>query len=204
MLGIIGQFLRSGKIYHLHLKCKLTLQIWSHLLKKSLTKKFIYFVHSGQKGFSEVEKVLKLASRKGSLQNVTTSPNNQPQHYINIADAYLSERFNGRGVIVICPFFKFQITLTLLMIFSEIVVFLVYTDIKKIKDGTKTVWKLSFFGLFLPLFGLNTVIYSINLRVQSKYRKMQTRKTPNADTFYSVQLVDISSQKKYLFSKHLR
>ena len=139
MLGIIGQFLRSGKIYHLHLKYKLTLRIWSHLLKKSLTKKFIYFVHSGQKGFSEVEKVLKLASRKGSLQNVTTSPNNQPQHCINIADEYLSERFNGRGVIVICPFFKFQITLTLLMIFSEIVVFLVYTDTKKIKDGTKTV-----------------------------------------------------------------
>ena len=33
-----------------------------------------------------------------------------------------------------------------------------------------------FFGPYFPAFGLNTEIYSVNLRLQSEYRKMQTRK----------------------------
>ena len=58
--------------------------------------------------------------------------------------------------------------------------------------------KVRLYGVFGPyflLFGLNTEIYSVNLRVQSKYRKLQTRKTPNTDTFYAVQFVDISNKK---------
>ena len=33
-----------------------------------------------------------------------------------------------------------------------------------------------FSGLYFPLYGLNTEIYGINLRIQSEYRKTQTRK----------------------------
>ena len=31
-------------------------------------------------------------------------------------------------------------------------------------------------GLYFPIFGLNTEIYSVNLRIESKYREMRTRK----------------------------
>ena len=41
-------------------------------------------------------------------------------------------------------------------------------------------WKVSkygfFSGLYFPVFGLNTEIYRVNLRIQSKYRKIRTRK----------------------------
>ena len=48
----------------------------------------------------------------------------------------------------------------------------------------KSVRIRSFSGLYFPVFGLNTEIYRINLRIQYKYRKIQTtKKTPNADTF---------------------
>ena len=33
-----------------------------------------------------------------------------------------------------------------------------------------------FSGPYFPVFGLNTDIYSVNLRIQSKYRKIRTRK----------------------------
>ena len=40
-------------------------------------------------------------------------------------------------------------------------------------------WKVSkcgvFSGLYFPVFGLNTKIYSVNLRIQSKYNKIRTR-----------------------------
>ena len=40
-------------------------------------------------------------------------------------------------------------------------------------------WKVSIYGVisgpYFPVFGLNTEIYSVNLRIQSEYRKMQTR-----------------------------
>ena len=39
---------------------------------------------------------------------------------------------------------------------------------------------MSTYGVFsvpyFPVFGLNTEIYGVNLRIQSEYRKMQTRK----------------------------
>ena len=42
----------------------------------------------------------------------------------------------------------------------------------------------SFSGPYYPAFGLNTETYYVNLRIQSEWRDMQTRKTPNTDTFY--------------------
>ena len=41
----------------------------------------------------------------------------------------------------------------------------------------------SFFGSYFPAFGLNTEIYGVSLRIQSKWGKIRTRKTPNMDTF---------------------
>ena len=45
---------------------------------------------------------------------------------------------------------------------------------------TNTAWKVFkyrvFSGPYFPVFGLNTEIYGLNLRIQSKYRKMRTRK----------------------------
>ena len=50
-----------------------------------------------------------------------------------------------------------------------------------------TAWKMSLFGVFLvrifPHFG-----YSVSLQIQSKSRKIRTRKTPNTDTFHAVVL----------------
>ena len=34
-----------------------------------------------------------------------------------------------------------------------------------------------FFGLYFPVFGLNTEIYSVNLVIQSKYGKIRARKS---------------------------
>ena len=44
----------------------------------------------------------------------------------------------------------------------------------------------SFSGPYFPAFGLNTEIYSVNLRIQFVCGKIRTRKTPNTDTFYTV------------------
>ena len=42
-----------------------------------------------------------------------------------------------------------------------------------------TAWKVSkygvIFGPYFPVFGLNTEIYRVNLRIQSEYRKIRTR-----------------------------
>ena len=55
-----------------------------------------------------------------------------------------------------------------------------------------TVWKLSKYGVFpgpyFPVLGLNTEIYGVNLRIQSKYRKTRIRKTPHLDIFHAVAL----------------
>ena len=40
----------------------------------------------------------------------------------------------------------------------------------------KSVQIRSFSGPYFPVFGLNTEIYSVNLCIQSKYRKIRTRK----------------------------
>ena len=45
-----------------------------------------------------------------------------------------------------------------------------------------------FSGPYLPLFGLNTEIYSVNLPIQSEYRKIRTEKTLYFETSRSVNL----------------
>ena len=46
--------------------------------------------------------------------------------------------------------------------------------------SNNTAWKVSKYGIFsspyFPVFGLNTEIYCINLRIQSEYGKIKTRK----------------------------
>ena len=50
----------------------------------------------------------------------------------------------------------------------------------------KNVCSRSFSGPYIPAFELNTEIYSVNLCIQSKCGKIQTRKTPNTITFHAV------------------
>ena len=45
----------------------------------------------------------------------------------------------------------------------------------------------SFSGPYFPAFGLNTEKYFVSLLIQTKYVKIQTRKTLNTDTFRAVQ-----------------
>ena len=45
---------------------------------------------------------------------------------------------------------------------------------------------LQFFWSVFPAFGLNMEIYEVSLHIQSEWRKIRTRKTPNMDTFYAV------------------
>ena len=42
-----------------------------------------------------------------------------------------------------------------------------------------------FSGWYFPAFGLNTETYRVNLRIESKWGKIWTRKTLNTDTFYA-------------------
>ena len=44
----------------------------------------------------------------------------------------------------------------------------------------------SFSGPYFPAFGLNTVTYGENIRIQFKYWKIRTTKTPYLDTFQTV------------------
>ena len=50
----------------------------------------------------------------------------------------------------------------------------------------KSVEIQSFSCPYFPAFGLNTEICRVNIRIQSKCRKIQARKTPYFDTFYAV------------------
>ena len=54
------------------------------------------------------------------------------------------------------------------------------------KDCVKSVRIRSFSGQYFPVFGLHTERYSVSVRIQSQCRKIQTRKTPNTDTFNAV------------------
>ena len=57
---------------------------------------------------------------------------------------------------------------------------------------TTAVWKVSkcavFFGPYFPMFGLNTEIYSVNLRIQSDYEKIWTRKSSVFENFSRIPL----------------
>ena len=50
----------------------------------------------------------------------------------------------------------------------------------------KSVLIRSYSGPYFPAFGLNTKRYGVSLRIQSECGKIQTRITPNTDTFYAV------------------
>ena len=62
-----------------------------------------------------------------------------------------------------------------------------YCRIRKMQteceDRLKSVRNRTFFGPYFPAFGLR---YSISLRIQSKFGKIWTRKSPNKDTFHVV------------------
>ena len=61
-----------------------------------------------------------------------------------------------------------------------------------------------FFSPVFPAFGLNTVIYIVNVCLQSKYGKTRTKKSPDADTFHVVLLFK-DSEFVYIFMlNHLR
>ena len=53
-----------------------------------------------------------------------------------------------------------------------------------------TMWKVSkygnFSGPYFPAFGLNTERYFVSLHIQSKFKKIRTRKTPYLDTIHAV------------------
>ena len=50
-------------------------------------------------------------------------------------------------------------------------------------DKEKEVQVWSFSAPYFPAFGLNKEIYGVNLRIQSKYGKIRTEKTPYLDIF---------------------
>ena len=41
-------------------------------------------------------------------------------------------------------------------------------------------------SLYFLVYGLNAERYGVSVRLQSEYRKIRTRKTPNLDTFHAV------------------
>ena len=53
-----------------------------------------------------------------------------------------------------------------------------------------TAWEVSKYGIFsgpyFPVFGMNTKIYFVNLRIPSEYKKTRPEKTPYLDTFHAV------------------
>ena len=49
----------------------------------------------------------------------------------------------------------------------------------------KSVRIRSFSGSYFPVFGLSMERYGVSLRIQSKYGKIRTRKTPNTDTLHT-------------------
>ena len=57
----------------------------------------------------------------------------------------------------------------------------------------KSVGIRSYPGPYFTIFGLNTERYGVYLRIQSECGKMQTRITPNADTFDAVLMTLVRS-----------
>ena len=53
----------------------------------------------------------------------------------------------------------------------------------------KSVRIRSYSGPDFPTFGVNTERYSVSFRIQSERGNMQTRITPNMDTFYAVHII---------------
>ena len=55
----------------------------------------------------------------------------------------------------------------------------------------KSVRIRSYFGSHFSAFGLNTERDGLSLCIQSECGKMRTRKTPNTDTFYAVDNLNV-------------
>ena len=71
---------------------------------------------------------------------------------------------------------------------------------KILEIGTvKNVRIRSYSSLYFPTFGLNTERYGVSLRIQSKSGKMQTRITPNTDTFHAVLIKPLEKASIALF-----
>ena len=64
--------------------------------------------------------------------------------------------------------------------------FLIFNYFWKRLHCWKSVQILSVSGPYFHVFGLNTEIYFVNIRIQSKYVKIRTRKTLYLDTFHPV------------------
>ena len=54
------------------------------------------------------------------------------------------------------------------------------------KQCVKSACIRSFSGPYFPASGLITERYSVSLRIQTKYKKLRTIKTPNTDIFHAV------------------
>ena len=51
------------------------------------------------------------------------------------------------------------------------------------RTATHSAWKVFVYGVFLSLL---SCIWTVSLHIQSECKKIQTRKTPNTDIFYSM------------------
>ena len=60
----------------------------------------------------------------------------------------------------------------------------------------KSVRIQSYSGPYFPAFGLNTKRYSVSIRIQIECGKIQTRITPNKDSFYAVRSMQYMSIQK--------
>ena len=76
--------------------------------------------------------------------------------------------------------------------FAVVFAFVVFSFWKyyhRVIHCVKSVRIRSHSGLHFPTFGLNKERYSVSIRIQSECRKIQTKITPNTDTFYAVILL---------------
>ena len=62
----------------------------------------------------------------------------------------------------------------------------------------KSVLIRSFSSPCFPALGLNTERNGVSLRIQSKYGKIRTRKTPNTDTFHAVLLISAKYENFFI------
>ena len=75
------------------------------------------------------------------------------------------------------------------------------SNIIVLREVLGAAWKVTKYGFIsapsFPLFGFNTEIYSVNLRIQSEYRKINKSEqeiNPYLDTFHTVRESDFLSE----------
>ena len=67
---------------------------------------------------------------------------------------------------------------------------------QKLVHCVKSVRIQSYSGPYFPAFGLNTKRYSVSIRIQIECGEIQTRITPNKDSFYAVRSMQYMSIQK--------